>query len=144
MSIQIFCYICAEKKSCQRFLLPNRLIVWFNGSFGLESIDLQAKLSMFGEFWVHVRCRSMNKGHPILTHWGPNSFTTFCHAKMCSTPMNQYRMLNVQTSAPNLIMHQLTATWKVLNAKQPTPDQSSRLNQIISLMTNSNEERTGK
>ena len=75
---------------------------------------------------------------------GQSRFTTSCHAKMSSTPMNQYRMLNVQTSAPNLIMHQLTATWKVLNAKQPTPDQNSRLNQMMSLMTNSNEERTGK
>ena len=54
MSIQMICCLCAKKKSCHRFLLPNRLIFWFNGSFGLESIDLQVKLSMFSEFWVHI------------------------------------------------------------------------------------------
>lgn len=71
------------------------------GVLVLESMVLRAKLSMLSEFfWVHVRCRSINKGHPTLAHWGQPHFTTSCHAKMRSAPMNQSRMLNVHTSAP--------------------------------------------
>lgn len=65
------------EKSCYRFLLPNRLIVFVQREFWLgvgwfpyETLHVSVKC------WVHVwiRCGGFYDEHPILVHWAPISF----------------------------------------------------------------------
>ena len=100
------------------------IIFYFNWSFDWELVVLHTKLSMTDKFSVHAW--SSNDDCSISVHLGSNSFQHLLTCQM-SLVLNEVIWIILHSNSTQNSKHapKTYVTWRVVYAKQPTPNQNS-------------------